>query len=131
MKLSFKTLVSLCAIYFLTSGLALAEPADVSINEKGCGLFDSIDAYGNIVYAPAENRHVVSANNENGNISYSCSTDLNRINESGRSEIYNQERVWELSGQTISCNVYGATTDDWHQVVSRSGKAKLICHFRD
>jgi hypothetical protein len=127
-----KLLVSLCTIGFIVSGPALAESATVSISisEDNCILISDLSASdGELVTERGDRRRVISANNENGNANYSCSADLDPT-ESGRSEVYNQERVFELTGIVIRCDLPGYdSTDDWHQVISRSGKAKLSCHF--
>ena len=128
MKSPVKLLVSLCTIGFIVSGPALAEPATVSINADSCVLITDLSAGDGLDTESGDRRQVISANNENGNVNYSCSADLDPT-VSGRSEVYNQERVFELTGITIQCKVYGVVTDDWHQVISRSGKAKLSCHF--
>ena len=118
MKISIKSFVSLCVIYFLASGLATAEPADVvKIDETGCWMLAEVGfIQGDL--------HQVSVNNENGNIKVSCSQDLDPTS-TGRSIIYNYDNTG------IECGAMGHPTKDWHQVISSDGQAKLTCHYKD
>lgn len=118
MRLTIKSLVTMCAIYFLAAGVVMAEPADVVfIDEGGCGLLndDGIPVAGE--------GHEVSANSSNGNVKLTCSINLEPTS-TGRSVIYN----YDTTG--ILCGTSGGSTDDWHEVISRSGQAKLTCHFK-
>lgn len=120
MKTSIKFFVALCATYFLASGLALAEPADVFIDEGGCGLLNEDNV-------PVDNGDLVSisANSANGNATITCSIDLPRTT-TGRSVVFNYDNTDRLCRMTG-----GNRTEDWHQVISASGKAKLTCHYME
>ena len=127
MKKSIKSIVSLCAIYSLTTGLALAEPADVVIGDENCtlrteGYYDEDAGFYVVGPLVSGERHKVTSNNENGNISITCSQEFEPTT-TGRSVIYNFENTGLL------CYVSGFGTDDWHQVISRNGNAKLTCHY--
>lgn len=121
MKKSTSMLVSLCSVYFLASGIALAESADVFIDENGCGVLTEFSfAVGDL--------HQVTANNDNGNIKVSCSVDLEERTSTGRSVIFNYDNTYlECSIGTSSGSV---KTTDWHQTISASGKARLTCHYK-
>ena len=129
MQTSIKSFVSLCAIYFLASGLALAEPADVSITEDGCALLNE-----NEVPVGGGDSVSISANNDNGNITLTCSKDLPPTT-SGRSVIFNYDNTTDPDDVTLgrTCRVSKnpeIRTEDWHQVISAMGKAKLTCHYK-
>ncbi len=117
MKISIKSFVLLCAIYFLASGLVIADSGDVvKIDGTGCGMFTEVGFI-------KGDLHQVSVNNDNGNIKVSCSQDLDPTS-TGRSIIYNYDNT------LIKCGAMGHPTKDWHQVISSNGKAKLTCHYK-
>lgn len=117
MRTSIKSLLSLSAVYFFTSGLAVAEPA-VVIDGNNCGLLLEGGGFTSGV------GNKITTNSTNGNITLTCSQDLPPT-DSGRSVIFNFDNT------QIKCVVSGYATDDWHQVISRSGNAKLTCHYHE
>jgi len=130
MKTSIKSFVSLSAIYFLTSGLAIAEPADVIIGDTSCTLATEVNGYPSVFVEGV--RHKVTSNSENGNISVTCSQDL-KPTSTGRSVIFNFDFP-----EGARCGVRDEVdptiiyyTEDWHQIISRSGKAKLVCIYHN
>lgn len=130
MQVSIKFFVSLCAIYFLTTGLTLAEPADITITPDNCAL---LDEYGDP--AVVVDQRTVSSNNANGNLSVTCSYDFEEKLDARRSVIWNFDNTGFTCGIPIF-NDSGAIvsyqrTEDWHEVISASGKAKLSCHFHE
>lgn len=124
MKASVKSLVSLCAIFSLSSGLALAQangPA-VKITEDGCTfkLEDGTSSYpvlGDLV--------AIIANSENGNINFTCSFDGDPTS-TGRAVVLNYDNT-----DGGLCFFPGGSTEDWHQVISANGKTKLVCHVKN
>ena len=122
MKTSIKSLVALCATFALTSGLVLADtaPAEIFIFADGeCGMLDEFGA-GFVMGEGVQ----ISANSANGNVTLICSAEADRP-ESGRSVIWN----YDNTGGSL-CGTLDGATDDWHQVISASGKAKLTCHLK-
>lgn len=121
MRTSIKSFVSLCASSFLASGLALADIGHaVSIDGFGCGLRDADGTFVAVEYS------LVSANSANGNITLTCSHDFAYDVPLKRSKIWNFDNTDEGV-----CGVGGGkTTEDWHQVISARGKAKLSCHYK-
>jgi len=119
--MSFKTLLSVCAIYILTSGLVLAqtETAPAFVNPDGtCGLFD-------------ENQEIVvgsslsiSANSANGNVTLICTYIFEQVD-------LTRTKIWDFENTGVKCGTIGGSTDDWHEIISPSGVAKLTCHFKD
>lgn len=116
MNISIKSGLAVCAVYLLAMGSVFADPAEVTIEVDGCWMFQE----GGYVQGDV---HQVATSSANGNIKVSCSTDLEPTS-TGRSVIYNYDNTNAL------CTALGNPTDDWHQVISRSGKAKLTCHYR-
>jgi hypothetical protein len=128
MKSTFKYLFTLLAIYLLSVGPVLADPALV-ISIDGCGLYDGdgflMQAVGTGV--------TVSAENDNGNVMHTC-TAVVTPPTSGRTAVYNTdafETFGKLCGLDDGFGGNLAVTDDWHEVVTKMGKAKLVCHFRN
>ena len=131
MKLSIKSFVSLCAVFFLTSGLAIADlpdtAADFYVLDGICGMLDewghpapNVDVEGNALTEGVN----ISANSANGNVTLICSQDMVRTDpKPRRSVIYN----YDNTGEKL-CGTLGGATADWHQIISASGKAKLTCH---
>jgi len=117
MKVSIKLFAPLCAICLLTSGSVLADPAGVTIEDDHCFMLDEFNGF------VQGDLHQVEASSSNGNIKVSCSQDLEPTT-TGRSVIFNYDNT------NIMCGAMGNPTDDWHQVISRSGKAKLTCHYK-
>ena len=122
MKTSFKSLVALCVIYFLASGIALAGPAEVSITPDGCVLINQ-----DFTAAVTGDLREVSANNENGNVTMSCTHVFENANDPRRAIVYN----FDNTGGFVLCDAGGTLTDDWHQVINANGKAKLTCHYHE
>lgn len=122
MKSTFKYLFTLLAIYLLSLGSVLADPALV-IRIDSCGLFD-----GNAVLAEGTGV-TVSAQNANGNTMHTCTADVTPPT-SGRTAVFNidspetRDRLCGLDGTL-------AITSDWHEVITKNGKAKLVCHFHE
>lgn len=116
MKFSIKPVISMCAVYLLATGSVFAEPAEVTIDADGCWMFSEFGFVRGDV-------HQVSTSSANGNIKVSCSQDLEPTS-TGRSVIYNFDNTG------IMCGALGNPTDDWHQVISRNGQAKLTCHYK-
>ena len=122
MKTSIKSLVSLCATFALTSGLALADttPAEIFIFTDGeCGMVDEF-----LTGAILGEGKQISANSANGNVTLICKAETDRP-ESGRSVVWNYDNTGGML-----CGTLDGATDDWHQVISASGKAKLTCHLK-
>ena len=122
MKVSIKSFVSLCAIYFLTSGLALAQ---VVIDFDGfCTLYEEVDGELTGVHVVGDDKVKITTSSANGNINLTCSAKVPAPN-SGRSVVFNYDNTGRY------CNVSNTETDDWHQVTSANGNAKLTCHLKD
>ena len=120
MKTSIRTFVLLCAIYFLASGIALAGPAEVSITENGCELINQ-----EFTAAVSGDLREVSANNQNGNVTISCTHDFGKPNDPRRAIVYN----FDTTG--VICFAGGNETEDWHQVINANGQAKLTCSYHE
>jgi len=116
-KVSIKPIVSLCATYLFATGLAMADSA-VVIDGNNCGLF--LEGGGTTSGEGLK----VTTNSSNGNITITCSQKLPPT-DAGRSVIFNYDNTGR------ECSVSGFLTKDWHQVISRSGNAKLTCHYHD
>lgn len=126
-KNSLKFLCVLIATYLLSLGSALAEPALV-ISIDGCGVFDGTGA-------PVRYQGTgvtVSAQNANGNVTHTCTVDAVTPPPNGRAAVFSIDHP-ETFGRT--CGMDDGTggniaeTDDWHEVVTSKGKAKLVCQF--
>ena len=135
MKISIKYFFALLAVYSLSVGLALAGPALV-IGIDGCGLLDG-NGFGTNMGASGI---TVSANSSNGNVMHTCSADVAPDSSSKRSKIWSVENTFgffcddpsdDIDGCVCGIDGTDILTDDWHQVVSASGKTKLVCHFKD
>jgi hypothetical protein len=120
MKTSLKSLVSLCAIYFLASGAALAGPAEISISEGGCVLINQ-----ELTAVVTGDLREVSSNNQNGNATTSCTHQFEFANDPKRAIVYSFDNTG------ARCDVGGVLSKDWHQVINANGKAKLTCHHHD
>jgi len=119
-----KSLLSVCAVYILTSGLVLAQtepgPGPAFVNPDGtCGLLDE-NQDGVLVDSSLE----ISANSANGNVTLICSYKFNRDLDIKRT------KIWDFENTGILCGTEGGATDDWHEIISPSGVAKLTCHFK-
>lgn len=121
MKTSFKSFLSLCAIFSLTSGLAVAQdngPAEVVIAADSCTLRTEfgVQEVGDLVG--------IIASSENGNINFTCTYE-------GEPTTTGRAIVWNFDITGTKCKVPGGLfTDDWHEVISASGKIKLVCHYK-
>ena len=138
MKYTTKYLFALLAVYLLSVGSVIADSALV-IGIDGCSL---LDGNGDIAFQ-AGSGVTVSAQSANGNVMHTCSADVPLfIDENGkkRTKIWSVENTEgfrcdspydDIPGCVCSIDGTDILTDDWHQVVSASGKSKLVCHFSD
>lgn len=129
MKSIFNYTIALVAIYLLTVGAALAVPALV-IGIDGCGVFDGNGA----PVRGAGTGVTVSAQNQNGNVMHTCTVDQVTPPDTGRTAVFNidsPETYGEKCGLDDGLGGNLAVTEDWHQVVTKHGKAKLVCHFHN
>ena len=129
MKSTFKYIFALLAIYLLSVGSVLAGPALV-ISIDGCGLYDG-NGY---LVQEVGSGVTVSAENQNGNVTHTCTAEYVTPSDSGRTAVFNTdsyETFGKLCGLDDEFGGNIAVTDDWHEVVTRQGKAKLVCHFHN
>jgi hypothetical protein len=125
--MSIKSLLSMCVMYLLTSGLVLAQtaPAEIYVFPDGtCGMFDEFGT--GPVWGDQTN---ISANSANGNLTMICSVKMVERPQIKRSKIWNYDNTNEglCSTQNGDETIF---TDDWHEVITPSGNVKLTCHFR-
>lgn len=126
MNKSIKIFSSLCAVYFLATGLVLAEAAGVSIIDGLCGVLDE----NGVGFRHADTEGLqISANSANGNITVTCSLDQERPSTK-RSVIFNYDLLEEECTVGRDSEGMPIKTKDWHQVISASGKTKLSCHYK-
>ena len=128
MKSKFKFIFTLLAVYLLSIGSAVAEPEPALV----IGIEDCIllDGNGNIAWHDAGSGITVSANSSNGNVMHTCSADV-APPSSGRTAIFNIDNTGFRCGIDDGVGGNLVVTDDWHQVVNRNGKAKVVCHFKN
>jgi len=91
-----------------------------------------LDGNGEIAYMYPGSGITVSANSSNGNVMHTCSADVTPP-ASGRTAIFNIDNTGFKCGIDDGSGIPGqnlAVTDDWHQVVNKNGKAKVVCHFK-
>ena len=134
MKFTLRYIFTLLAIYLLSLGSVLAQN-DVVIGLEECNL---IDGFGGVILVGSGIE--VSASSANGNVLHTCSGDVPVNTETRRSKIWSVENTAEFLCNDPGDNYDGCLcyidgtyigTDDWHQIVTPSGKAKLVCHFKD
>jgi hypothetical protein len=127
MKSTIKYFFTLTAIYLLSMGSVFAD-SEVVIGIEFCSLFDG----NGFIQRDIGEGVTVSAQSSNNNTIHKCSADVTPP-DSGRSEIFNIDNVEVVPGKRPKCKLKGTEfrTEDWHQVVSASGKAKLVCHFKN
>ena len=129
MKSKVKFIITLIPIYLISAGLAFAESEDegVVIDIDKCSIFDG----NGIIQRDFGTGITVSAQSGNNNTIHTCSAEVAKP-DSGRSAIFNIDNV-TINGTRPRCRLKGTDfiTEDWHQVVSANGKAKLICHFKN
>ena len=123
-KSTFNISITLLTIYLLSVGSAFAEPAMVIGIDK-CTLLDG----NGFVAFEAGSGVTVSAQSSNNNSMHTCSANVIPP-DSGRSAIFNIENTGFPCGLDDGFGGNLAVTNDWHQVVSARGKAKLVCHFK-
>jgi hypothetical protein len=127
MKSKFKSILTLLPIYMLSVGSVFAESGDVVIGIEDCSLFDG----NGFIQRNVGTGITVSAQSANNNTIHTCSADVTPP-DSGHSAIFNIDNA-TVNGFPARCGLKGTAfvTDDWHQVVSANGKAKLVCHFKN
>ena len=126
MKSTFKNIFVLFAVYSLSIGSASAESAIV-IGIDDCVL---LDGNGDIASLDTGSGITVSANSSNGNVMHTCSADVTPP-ATGRTAIFNIDNTGFRCGIDDGFGGNLEVTDDWHQVVNRNGKAKVVCHFKN
>ena len=99
------------------TGSALANLPAVHINDFGCGMFEGNGGY---VYTDSTSVVITAS----GNANMKCQRKDPVPNNTGKAVIYNFENTGMLCGTEA-----GATTK-WHETVSASGQATLICQVK-
>ncbi|MBO9618870.1 MAG: hypothetical protein J7539_07535 [Niabella sp.] len=100
---------------FVISWKAASDNAAVHITDFNCWLYNGaghlVDAMGsgNAVITHSDNRNVV------------CKA-------SGLANPMGSEVMFNAENKGVPCNALGVFTKDWHETVSASGEATLICH---
>src|SRR5215470_4749251 len=119
MKKAFLTTALLSGFLACASFSALADPAVVIKPDGGCALFD-----GNRAFAFTTNTQITATQSPNGNSTFKCQANVTP-SSSGQAVQWNQGNTGALCGID---NPFGfQVTDDWHETVSASGQATLIC----
>ena len=136
MKYTLRYIFTLLAIYFLSLGSVLAQEEGPVIGLDKCSLINGYGGVDLLVGSGIE----VSASSANGNYLHTCSGDVQVPSDQRRTKIWTVENTTEFKCDNpydeidgCLCYIDGTLdgTDDWHQVVTPSGKAKLVCHFKD
>lgn len=117
--------IALFSVFFVLAGVlamvgtravqAASDNAAIVINDIGCGL---LDGDGNFAFTT--NSHVVSTNS--GNSMITCKADV------APSTTANGAVHHDYASTGLLCSTTFGVTDDWHEVVTPSGKASLVCH---
>ena len=105
----------------------------INIKNQSCGLFDGD---GNIypVDGVLDSGHLVLPKSGTGN--FRCSADV--PNSSGHAVTYDSTNnpFTKNGGDPVTCTLYAGEggpapveTLDWHETVSASGQASLVCHI--
>jgi len=122
MKRILKSLAVLTAaaalVVVMMPSLAVADGAIV-IKDQACGLFD-----GDGGFEFTTDTIQVGTPSSNCNSTISCKT-KGVANSTGKAV------HWDFdSSGGISCGTGFGSTTDWHEIVSKSGVAHLICHVK-
>ena len=136
MNFVFRHFCVLIAIYFLSLGTVVAqEQGALIIDLEVCNLLNDVGSVERVGSGVE-----VSASLSSGNVLHTCSGDVTVSPDMKRSKIWTIENTARLRCDNpyddlegCLCYIAGTFTgtDDWHQVVTPSGKAKLVCHFND
>ncbi len=114
--------IILATVLALASASAFAEPALV-IRDEGCGM---LNGNGQVVFTTETHR--VVTNSANGNAVFRCNATVAPAS-SGRAAHF------DFNSTGLLCAIGTASgielTDDWNNVVSASGEARLTCRYRD
>jgi hypothetical protein len=124
MKLSTISTVVLGAVSFLAFGVAIAGPAEISIVDGVCKMINQNKT--NLVFTDGVE---VSSNNQNGNVSKSCTYQFPSANDPRRAIVYNFDNT--DGGICFADGTEETATANWHQVITADGKSKLTCHYHD
>ena len=120
--------LAIFAVTFLSSSTVWADSDNSAllIGIDGCVLLD-----GNTIPQAASGSGVtLETQSHNGNAIHICTTTVEPP-ASGHAAVYNYDSIGVLCGLDDPNAVNGniAITEDWHEVVSASGQAKLVCNF--
>jgi len=118
-KLSYFICASALSLFAFT---AQAEPA-VLIDGTTCAMID-----GNGGFVLTNDTKTVVTNSANSNLMFKCKAE-DVINDTGSAVTY------DYSTSSIPCGIITDTgfvlTEDWHETVSASGMATLICKYKE
>jgi len=112
---------TISAVLALWGGAASADPA-VVIRGDGCGLFD-----GNGDFAFTTDTQIVATQSQDGNAHLRCQADVPPSSSGGAAK-FDFESTGSFCGILTPFDF--EVTDQWHETVSASGKATLICHVK-
>lgn len=91
----------------------------VVINDATCGM---LDGDGNFIFA--DSSHSVETSSNNDNSVFICKAS-NVPNSTGKAVRY------DFDSTGLPCGTLAGSTNKWHETVSASGEAKLVCQFKN
>ncbi|MGH7948123.1 MAG: hypothetical protein ACREQF_02735 [Candidatus Binataceae bacterium] len=113
----FAVLVAALAFMVIVPSFGFADPAIV-IKDDVCGMLDSD---GNLTVLTEDSIKVGTFSN-NCNATLSCKT-------KGVTNTTGKAVHWDFdSAGSLPCNTGFGVTEQWHEIISKSGVAHLICH---
>jgi len=112
---SFAILLAVGAITLVAPSLANAEAA-VVVTDAGCGM---LDGDGNFV--ASESSLSVTTNSANCNGTLTCKA-KGVTNTAGTTVKFN------FASTDLLCSTPAGLTEQWQEVVTKSGQASLVCH---
>ncbi len=124
--LVYGPVLALFSVLFFSSSTAFADAA-VIIDFDGCSL---LNGDGNAVVL-TDQAVTITAQSNQDNYNQICTADV-APPSTGHAAVFNTDNTGGAEcAIVINADRETVSTTDWHEVVSASGKAKLLCHFHN
>jgi hypothetical protein len=128
--LVYGPVLALVSVLFFSSSTAFADAA-IIIDFDGCTL---LDGDGGVVAVTTAEGVSINTQSSRSNANYICTAEV-APPSNGHAAVFNIDNTGYGCGVVTNIDENGVretvNTNDWHEVVSANGKAKIVCNYHE